>query len=126
MTTPSALSRNFILYAVIGAGAFLSDYAVFIGVLHAIGNPYVANIVGICTGIVVSFSLNRKLNFRKLDIPGRRSLRFVAVATLGMAVSSLVIMLLLGLNIDARIAKVIAMSIVFAMQFLINAAWTFR
>lgn len=122
----SDLGRKFILYAVIGAGAFVADFAMFVATLGVSGNPYVANIVGIFTGMTVSFSLNRKLNFRKLDTPGRRAVRFLTVAALGMAVSSLIIMLLIGFSVDARLAKIIAMLVVFSMQFLINALWTFQ
>lgn len=90
------------------------------------GNPYIAIVAGICVGMTVSFSFNRAFNFRKPDARGRRALRFVTVATLGMAVSTLALMLLIGLGVDPRIAKVIAMPMVFAMQFLLNALWTFR
>ncbi|MFO1162900.1 MAG: GtrA family protein [Reyranellaceae bacterium] len=121
-----AFGRNFILYIAIGAGAFLADFAMFNVVLRISGNPYVANVLGICIGMTVSFSLNRKANFRKLDAPARRAVRFVTVATVGMAVSSIIIMALIGLSMDARIAKVIAMLMVFLLQFLINAMWTFH
>ena len=123
---PKEFFRKFILYTAIGVGAFLADYTVFIIVFFVSGNPYVANVLGICVGITGSFSLNRKFNFRKIDAPGKRAVRFVTVATLGMAISTLIIMLLIGQNIDARIAKVIAMFLVFAIQFLMNALWTFR
>jgi len=126
VTSASDFLRRFVFYAVIGAGAFAADYSVFLVLFAAIGNPYIANVVGICVGMTVSFSLNRAFNFRKPDAPGRRALRFVSVATLGMAVSTLALMLLIGLGVDARLAKVIAMPLVFAMQFLLNALWTFR
>ena len=118
--------RKFVFYAMIGACAFAADYSVFLALFTTVGNPYLANVAGICVGMTVSFSLNRSFNFRKPDAPGRRALRFVTVAGLGMAVSTLALMLLIGLGIDARLAKVIAMPLVFALQFLMNALWTFR
>jgi len=123
---PKGLIYKFIAYTVIGAGAFLADYSVFLLVFSVSGNPYISNVLGICTGMTVSFSLNRKYNFRKTDSPGQRAVRFVAVATVGVVVSTLIIMLLIGQSLDARIAKVIAMIFVFVMQFLLNAFWTFR
>lgn len=123
---PKDLFYKFISYTVIGGGAFLADYTVFIILFFVSGNPYISNVFGICTGMTVSFSLNRKYNFRKIDLLGQRAARFVAVATLGVVVSTLIIMLLIGQNLDARIAKVIAMLFVFLMQFLLNAFWTFR
>lgn len=126
MIAPKDLFCKFILYTAIGACAFLADYTVFIIVFLVSGNPYVANVLGICTGMTVSFSLNRKYNFRKTDAPAERAARFFTVAILGMAASTLIIMLLIDQNVDARIAKVIAMLLVFAIQFLMNALWTFR
>lgn len=127
MKVPSTVFvHKFILYTAIGACAFLADYAVFLVLLLISENPYTSNVAGICTGMTVSFLLNRKYNFLKLDAPRRRAAQFAAVATLGMAVSTLIIMLLIGLNTDARVAKVIAMLSVFSLQFLMNALWTFR
>lgn len=126
MASANDLLRKFALYVVIGAGAFTADYAVFLVLFLASGNPYIANVAGICVGMTVSFSLNRKFNFRKPDAPARRAARFVTVAALGMAVSTLILMLLISFGVDARISKVIAMLLVFSMQFLMNALWTFR
>lgn len=126
MAPANDLLRKFALYLAIGAGAFTADYSVFLVLFLASGNPYVANVAGICVGMTVSFSLNRTFNFRKPDAPARRAARFAAVATLGMAVSTLILVLLIDFRIDARIAKAIAMLLVFSMQFLMNALWTFR
>lgn len=120
------LIRRFGLYCIVGACAFAVDYSFFLALLSASTNPYIANVLGICAGISVSFTLNRKFNFRKLDAPVARAVRFVTVALMGMAVSSLTIMLLLGAGIDVRIAKAVSMILVFGLQFLANTLWTFR
>ena len=120
------IARRFGVYCVVGACAFLADYSLFLALLTSGFNPYLANIVGICAGIAVSFSLNRKYNFRKPDAAAARAAKFIAVALLGMGVSTLAIMLLLSHGIDVRIAKALAMVFVFGLQFLANALWTFR
>jgi putative flippase GtrA len=122
----ATLPRNFALYCVVGACAFAADYSVFLALLYSGINPYVANVLGICAGISVSFLLNRKFNFRKPDEPLLRATKFVTVALLGMGVSTVSIMALLHYGVDVRLAKVFAMVIVFALQFLANALWTFR
>lgn len=120
------LIRRFGVYCVVGAGAFAADYSLFLLLISSGTNPYVANVIGITAGIAVSFTLNRRYNFRKPDEPAVRAAKFVTVATLGMAVSSLSIMLLLSFGFDVRLAKAVSMVIVFGMQFLANALWTFR
>ena len=121
-----SLLLTFTIYAAFGACAFAADYSIFLLVLSWGLGPYAGNVLGICTGIAVSFSLNRNYNFRKTDLTAHRAVRFVTVALAGMAVSTLVIMLLQMESVDVRIAKVVAMLLVFVMQFALNALWTFR
>ena len=120
------LVRRFGVYCVVGACAFVTDYSIFLALIYSKLNPYLANVVSITAGISVSFSLNRKYNFRKLDAPAIRATKFVTVALAGMGVSTLCIMLLLSGGIDVRIAKVISMIVIFGLQFVINTVWTFR
>jgi putative flippase GtrA len=120
------LVRTFTVYVVFGACAFAADYSVFLLVLSLGFGPYAGNVLGICTGVGVSFSLNRRYNFRRTDLTARRAARFVTVALAGMVVSTLIIMLLAAQSVDVRLAKVAAMLVVFVMQFALNSFWTFR
>jgi putative flippase GtrA len=120
-----AFARRFSVYCVVGAAAFSADYSIFLLVIGAKASPYLANMIGISAGIAVSFSLNRKYNFRKLDATALRMARFFTVALAGMAVSTLAIALLLSYGVDVRLAKAAAMIFVFGLQFLANALWTF-
>jgi putative flippase GtrA len=114
---------RFAVYCVIGACAFAVDYSLFLALYRT--NLYLANIVGISAGIVVSFTLNRKYNFRKSDALAGRAVKFVAVALTGMAISTASIWLLVRAGLDARLAKAISMVVVFGFQFLANSFWTF-
>ena len=116
MLNLEALFRRFGVYCVVGAGAFAADYSLFLLLISSGTNPYLANVIGIAAGICVSFTLNRRYNFRKPDALAYRATKFVIVAMLGMAISSLSIMLLLSFGIDVRIAKAISMVVVFGMQ----------
>jgi putative flippase GtrA len=124
--TLGTVSRRFAVYCFVGACAFAADYSLFLLLIRSGANPYAANVAGICTGIAISFSLNRKYNFRTPDAAVGRATKFTAIALLGMGVSTLSIMLLLSHGVDVRIAKAVAMVFVFGFQFLANALWTFR
>ena len=78
------------------------------------------------TRLALAGYLDRRAKAEPADAPALRAAKFVTVAMLGMAVSSLSIMLLLSFGIDVRIAKAVSMVVVFGMQFLANALWTFR
>jgi putative flippase GtrA len=121
-----AFARRFRVYCVVGASAFSADYSIFLLLIGAKASPYLANMIGISAGIAVSFSLNRKYNFRKPDATALRAARFIAVALAGMAVSTLAIALLLSCGVDVHLTKAAAMVFVFGLQFLANALWTFR
>src|SRR5476651_118523 len=117
--TVETLVRRFGVYCVV-------DYSLFLALLYSNTNLYIANVLGICAGITVSFTLNRKYNFRKPDAPATRAAKFVTVALMGMVVSTLSIMLLVFYGVDKRVAKAISMALVFGFQFIANALWTFR
>lgn len=53
-------------------------------------------------------------------------MKFVTVALLGMAVSTLSVVVLLHWSMDVRVAKLIAMIVVFGFQFCANTLCTFR
>lgn len=120
------LYSKFFLYCVSGAAAFLTDYGIFLTVYTASQHPYVANVLGICGGMIVSFTLNSRYTFQRRDAVVRRAAKFVAVALFGMTMSSAIIMLLMGLQVDPRLGKVIAMLAVFMAAFTANTFWTFR
>jgi putative flippase GtrA len=124
--TVETLVRRFGVYCVVGACAFVADYSLFLALLYSNTNLYIANVLGICAGITVSFTLNRKYNFRKPDAPATRAAKFVTVALMGMVVSTLSIMLLVFYGVDERLAKAMSMVLVFGFQFLANLLWTFR
>lgn len=126
MLTLETLVRRFGVYCLVGACAFAVDYSLFLALLYARANLYVANTLGICAGITVSFTFNRKYNFRKPDALPTRAAKFATVALTGMCVSTLSIMVLVFLGVDARVAKAISMVFVFGFQFLANSLWTFR
>ena len=120
------LYGKFFLYCLSGAAAFSVDYATFLAVYMALQRPYVANALGVCSGIIVSFTLNRRYTFQQRDAVVGRAAKFVAVALFGLALSSTVIMLLMVVRVDPRLGKIIAMLFVFVAQFIANTFWTFR
>jgi putative flippase GtrA len=122
----NSLFTNFFLYCLSGAAAFSTDYMIFLAVYTTLQQPYVANALGICGGIIVSFTLNSRYTFRQRDAVVRRASKFVTVALFGMALSSAIIMVLISLRVDPRLGKVIAMLVVFVTQFTANTLWTFR
>lgn len=117
-----ALLPKFVPYSAIGAAAYL----VFLTAFRTAAGSYVVNVLGICVGITVSSTLNRKCNFCKTDATVLRAARLLSATLLGMGVSTLIIMALAAQQVDVRLAKAAAILVVFVMRFAVNAPWTFR
>lgn len=86
-----------------------------------------ANVVGVNVGILTSFTLNRRYNFRVKDRAKQRFVTFYAVGLSGLAISSLMLYAMVdGLGLNEIVAKVITIVAVALFQFVVNSRITFR
>jgi hypothetical protein len=72
------------MHCEVGAVAFVVDYGFFLAVFLAFARHHIANILSICAGIAVSFTLNTRYNFQRRDAVIKRVTKFVGVALFGM------------------------------------------
>ncbi len=81
--------RNLILYIGIGICGASLDFGIFTTLNLAFDVHYqVANCLGITAGILLSFTLNSRYNFKKTDYLFKRFLSFFLVGLCGMAISA--------------------------------------
>jgi putative flippase GtrA len=119
-------NKSFLIYLVIGFFAFILDYLMFLFSYKITTNPYLSNFIGVTTGILFSFSLNLKLNFKKKNQISKRFLTFVLICLLGFIGSTAIIYVALKMLIIPELAKAIAMSIICLYQFYLNKKITFK
>jgi putative flippase GtrA len=119
--------RSLLLYGVFGGIAALVDFSVFYALAQGAGiNKFVANIISMHAGMVVSFALNRNFNFKKRDKLARRFFIYYAVILVGMALSSFLLWVL-GLWLPSKaVVKAITILIVSGLQFIVNKYVTFQ
>lgn len=119
--------RELILYGIIGSISSGLDFAVFT-LLTKAGIYYVyANICSVLFGIITSFVLNRKYNFKVKDKTARRFAIFLTVGLMGLVLSTVILWLLytrMGMN--ELTSKLISIAGVVLVQFLLNKYITFR
>jgi putative flippase GtrA len=120
--------RNLILYGIIGSCTATLDFLIFTALTQGLNLYYiVANIISCSTGILCSFLLNRKYNFKVTDHIARRLLIFVAVGLTGMLLSSLILRITIEqLQWNELLSKLISIIIVVLFQFLLNKHISFR
>ena len=115
------------LYCLCGGMGVITDYALFyLAFDHGIGYQG-ANGLGYLSGTVISFSLNRIFTFDMRDYVLQRFAMFLVVASIGYASSALLLGLLVQyLHMDPRLAKLITLPMVVALQFSLNRRITFK
>lgn len=120
--------RNLILYGIIGSCTATLDFLIFTALTQGLNLYYIAaNIISCSTGILCSFLLNRKYNFKVTDHTLRRLLIFVAVGITGLLLSSLILHITIErFQWNELISKLISIIIVVLLQFLMNKHISFR
>lgn len=119
--------RRLFFYALCGSSGVMLDVVSY-SLLVLTGVWYLlANLFSYALGTVLSFFLNRAITFGVLDAPLRRFASFLGVALIGFLTSSTILWALVEqMRIDAMIAKLITVGVVFVIQFSLNSIITFR
>lgn len=121
------ISRELLLYAVIGGSGVLLDYLLFLLLFNHFGlHHQVANAISTTAGITNNFVLNSLFNFRKTDRILVRFLRFYAVGIAGIVLTFLLLAVFsTWLGIDANLVKLASLPVVLLFQYTINKRWSF-
>ncbi|MEV4649168.1 GtrA family protein [Saccharopolyspora sp. NPDC049426] len=121
------ISRELLLYAVIGGSGVLLDYLLFLVLFNHFGMHHqLANALSTTAGITNNFVLNSLFNFRKTDRILVRFLRFYAVGIAGIVLTFLLLAVFsTWLGIDANLVKLASLPVVLLFQYTINKRWSF-
>ena len=120
--------QNLILYGIIGIFSASMDFLVFYTINTILGIFYLtANTISVLIGITVSFTLNRKYNFKVTDNGFKRFLIFLSVGLAGLLISSILLYLFIDiLFLNTLISKVLSIIFVVLTQFVLNKSITFK
>ncbi|TWF94463.1 GtrA family protein [Saccharopolyspora dendranthemae] len=124
---PRLISRELLLYTVIGGSGVLLDYLLFLVLFNYVGMHHqLANVLSTTAGITNNFVLNSLFNFRKTDRIVVRFLRFYAVGIAGIVLTFLLLAVFsTGIGIDANLVKLASLPVVLLFQYTINKRWSF-
>lgn len=122
------LSRQFLLFACVGAGGTLAHYAVLIAVVEAGGlSPLAGAAGGFIVGGLVNYGLNRSVVFRSDRAHAEALPRFFIIAGTGLLWTLLLMAVMTdGLGIPYLAAQVLTTGILLVWHYLLNRIWTFR
>ena len=120
--------RNLVLYGIIGSCTATLDFLIFTGLTQWTAIHYiVANVVSCSIGILCSFLLNRKYNFKITDHTIRRMIIFFSVGIFGMFLSSVILHFCIDTMLwNEILSKLTSIVIVVLIQFVMNKHISFR
>jgi len=119
------LLRNIYLYILIGGAASISNYICFIALINLNSSIYINNAVATCIGIIISFTLNRKYNFRVIDKKRERFLKFILISSINYIFSTCFIYIFHNYGVNLWLAKLISMAMMVVYQFVFVNFWVF-
>nr|WP_301539118.1 GtrA family protein [Nocardioides sp. zg-1230] len=114
-------------YGIFGGVGAMTDLGTYLVLVHGMAMPPVAsNIVSVCCGIAVSFTLNSRFTFSRQDRRHVRLVRFFVVGLTGLAISTALLAVLVhAVHLAPFWAKLLTVPPVVLGQFLTNRSWTF-
>jgi putative flippase GtrA len=123
----SELLRNILLYGVIGVISAGVDVLLFRLLVYTLGYPVLfSNAFTVTIGITISFTLNRKYNFKVTDRVIRRYAMFFSAGMCGLALSELILFIGSQAGAEPFAVKVISVFVVAVIQFVLNRAISFK
>ncbi|WP_321961100.1 GtrA family protein [Paraburkholderia sp. J7] len=123
----TGVALRFVTYASIGALGTAAQFLTLFFVVHSgWSNAVTGTIVGAIVGAAVNYVLNRRITFRSRISHLSTLPRFLAIASLGVVVSGLMMKVLTDvLHLNYMIAQIGVSGVVLLLTFLLNSIWTF-
>ncbi len=104
------------------------DYTIYMLLVSHTNISYiVANCISVLAGIVTSFTLNRKYNFKVKEKTIKRFTIFLTVGICGMACSNLILYVCIDIiGVHELLSKLLSIVFVVLGQFIVNKYITFN
>lgn len=120
--------RNLILYGIIGSFSAGIDFLTFYILTTKLKVYYLyANIVSVFIGIIISFILNARYNFKIEDKVYKRGVIFIFVGLTGLLLSTAILYFFVSIfSLNKDISKLLSVVFVVFIQFLVNKYVTFK
>lgn len=116
---------HFILYSIFGIVSTGVEFVVFALLIKQI-SYYWANVIAFHCGIICSFLLNRRYNFKKEDKVILRFTTFYLIQIICLALNTLILYLCINLaHLNPLIAKGISIVMTALLPFFLNRSITF-
>jgi putative flippase GtrA len=121
------LMERFLKFGMVGALATAIQYLILVVLVHWSGMwPPLASGLGFATSAVLGYLLNYHFTFKSRQEHRSTAARFMILATVGLALNSILMQVLVGAGWYYLVAQVCVTGVVFLWNFIGNSLWTFR
>ena len=119
--------KQFVVYCLIGVSGVVLDFALFCLMVKHLGCNYqMANAISATIAITNNYWWNRKYNFRAIDRPWTRYIRFFFVGAVGLGVMSALLFVFVEVYFVGEVlAKGLAVVLVIFIQYYFNKRYSF-
>jgi len=119
--------RNILMYGAIGVSAMVVDVAFFMLFFNVFElSPIASTFISVTIAMFYAFTLNAVFNFKTSDFLHARFFSYAVVSGFGMLASAGIIQVLVYMDVDANIAKVLSLPPIVVLQYLFNKTVTFK
>jgi putative flippase GtrA len=113
-------------FGLVGVLATGLQYLILVLLVRELGTwPVVASGVGFVTSAGCNYILNYHFTFRSRRRHAAAALKFLSLATVGLAINSVLMQVLVAAGWHYLLAQVCATAVVFLWNFVGNSLWTF-
>jgi putative flippase GtrA len=120
------LLARLVRFGLVGALATALQYVILVLLVRGLGTwPVIASGIGFVTSAGANYLLNYHFTFRSQRRHATAALKFLILATVGLAINSLLMQVLVAAGWHYLLAQVCATAVVFLWNFVGNSLWTF-
>jgi len=121
------IDRNFLLYLLIGVVNTIVGFGLIFFLMYINFKPELANFLGYCVGIIVSFFLNRKFNFKSRGHVIREMRKFGVAMGIAYLVNLFTLIIAIRVfQFNKYIAQIIAGGFYVGIGYLLSKFWVFE
>lgn len=119
--------QTFIKFLFSGGSAAIVEYGVFVGFQTAHLSVYIANIVSFCSGLIVSYILNRLWVFKSNNQPHKEFFTYVCLAMFNLLLTTILIGILTrSVGINPFVVKLVLMITIAVWNYLLFSKLIFK
>ncbi|WP_077046219.1 GtrA family protein [Pseudomonas sp. KK4] len=119
--------KQLIKFVIVGVLNTILGYSVIFGCMYILGmDPVISNVVGYLIGLMLSYTLNRKVTFQSTSKSKSEVVRFLIVFLIAYFANLAVLMILINVGVFHEVVnQIVAGAVYVVFSFFLNKYYVF-